>query len=292
MTLTWADPRRHLSGVGHPVAITGETAYFWFFAPAAVEVIVKVLDGRVANAHYWVFWGGLTDLGLRLTVRDKVTGATRTYETAPGTMVSAADTSALPFDAPTGALSAQQLRSFAMDREAFADHRDVERAAVVEPASATSLAPPVILDTPSALADAAASAGTPARNVSLPDTSVGPCSPPDPHVVHRPGVCLAGNRFEVEATWRDFAGRTGTAQGVELGDDSGWFWFFDRDNVELVVKVLDGRAVNGRFWVFYGALTNVEYDLVVRNASTGVTWTHHNPLGGFQSGADVDALQP
>jgi len=25
-----------------------------------------------------------------------------------------------------------------------------------------------------------------------------------------------------------------------------------------VIKVLDARAVNGRFWVFYGALSNVE----------------------------------
>jgi hypothetical protein len=266
LTLTWSDPRRHLSGVGHPVALTGETTYFWFFSAGQVEVIVKVLDGRAVNGHYWVFWGGLTDLGLRLTVRDTQTGATRTYETAPGTMVSAADTSALPPSAQSAAFSAQELQSFALDREAFAS--DV----AVEPAPA----PPVTRRRPS----------------SLPDTSVGPCTPFEPHAIPRPGLCLAGNRFEVEATWRDFAGRTGVAEGVELGDDSGWFWFFDRDNVELVVKVLDGRAVNGRFWVFYGALTNVEYDLVVRNAATGATWTHHNPSGRFASGADVDALAP
>ena len=209
-----------------------------------------------------MFWGGLTDLGLRLTVRDTQTGATRTYETAPGTMVSAADTSALPPSAQSAAFSAERLHSFALDREAFASEVDVA-------------APPAR-----------------PRASSLPDSAAGPCSPPELPVVPRPGLCLAGNRFEVEATWRDFAGRTGVAEGVELGDDSGWFWFFDRDNVELVVKVLDGRAVNGRFWVFYGALTNVEYDLVVRNAATGATWTHHNPSGAFASGADVDALQP
>ena len=87
-------------------------------------------------------------------------------------------------------------------------------------------------------------------------------------------------------------GSSGSGHRVPATDESGYFWFFDAANLELVVKVLDGRAVNGRFWVFYGALTNVEYDLVVRNAATGATWTHHNPSGVFASGADIDALQP
>ena len=28
----------------------------------------------------------------------------------------------------------------------------------------------------------------------------------------------------------------------------GYFWFFDPANVELAVKVLDGRPINGKFW--------------------------------------------
>jgi hypothetical protein len=39
---------------------------------------------------------------------------------------------------------------------------------------------------------------------------------------------------------------------VPLGADTGYFWFFEDTNVELVVKVLDGRAINGHTWVFYG----------------------------------------
>jgi hypothetical protein len=34
-----------------------------------------------------------------------------------------------------------------------------------------------------------------------------------------------------------------------------------RDAREVLVKVLDGRAVNGKFWVFYGALSNVRYSV-------------------------------
>ena len=75
-----------------------------------------------------------------------------------------------------------------------------------------------------------------------------------------------------------------------LTDDSGYFWFFDPANVELVVKVLDGRAVNGKFWVFYGALTNVEYDLAVTSTATGAVKTYHNPPFQFLSRADTAAF--
>lgn len=56
-----------------------------------------------------------------------------------------------------------------------------------------------------------------------------------------------------------------------------YFWFFHRDNLELVVKMLDGRIVNGRFWVFYGALSDVEYTLRVTDRVTGDVKAYDNP---------------
>jgi hypothetical protein len=116
-------------------------------------------------------------------------------------------------------------------------------------------------------------------------------------VVPGPGLCLQGRRFEVTTRWRDFAGNTGVGQGIALGDDSGWFWFFYPGNVELVVKVLDGRPVNGHFWVFYGALTNVEYELTVRHVLGDLGGAdgeaaYENLSGRFASHADVGALRP
>src|SRR4029453_19669463 len=73
-------------------------------------------------------------------------------------------------------------------------------------------------------------------------------------------LCLRDGRFAVEVDWhvpRD--GSSGKAPKVNATNQSGYFWFFDADNLELVVKVLDGRPVNGHFWVFYGALSDVEY---------------------------------
>ena len=67
-------------------------------------------------------------------------------------------------------------------------------------------------------------------------------------------------------------------------------WFFQPSNVELVVKVLDGRAVNGRFWVFYGALSNVEYTITVTDTVTGAVKTYFNPQGNLASVADTEAF--
>src|SRR4030095_4065074 len=82
-------------------------------------------------------------------------------------------------------------------------------------------------------------------------------------------VCLGGGRFKAQARWRDFKGRSGPGHAVALTGDSGYFLFFSPDNLELMVKALDGRALNDRFWVFYGALSNVEFELLVTDTETG-----------------------
>jgi ELWxxDGT repeat protein len=105
-------------------------------------------------------------------------------------------------------------------------------------------------------------------------------------------LCLGGGRFKVEAAWRDFAGNTGTGQAVPLSADTGYFWFFNPENVETVVKVLDGRGVNGHRWVFYGALSNVEYDLTVTDTETGLTRRYFNPAYQFASVGDTYGFGP
>ena len=66
--------------------------------------------------------------------------------------------------------------------------------------------------------------------------------------------------------------------------------FFTASNVETVLKVIDGRAVNGHFWVFYGALSNVQYTLTVTDTATGAVKTYTNPSGQFASVADTSAF--
>ncbi|HEY6554235.1 MAG TPA: ELWxxDGT repeat protein, partial [Vicinamibacteria bacterium] len=103
-------------------------------------------------------------------------------------------------------------------------------------------------------------------------------------------LCLNGGRFAVEAAWRDFQGNAGTAAAAPLTGDTGYFWFFDEKNVEVVLKVLDGQALNGKFWVFYGALSSVEYTLTVTDTQTGQMRTYRNPSGRLASVADTGAF--
>lgn len=73
----------------------------------------------------------------------------------------------------------------------------------------------------------------------------------------RTRIRLAGASFQR----RD--GSMGSASAKAITGDSGYFWFFEEDNVEVVVKVLDGCSANGMSWVFAAGLTNAETRLTV-----------------------------
>jgi hypothetical protein len=77
---------------------------------------------------------------------------------------------------------------------------------------------------------------------------------------------------------------------VPLTEDSGSFWFFSPNNLELMVKVLDGRFVNGHFWVFYGALSDVAYEITVTDTTTGQVRVYANAQGTVASRADTSAF--
>ncbi len=103
-------------------------------------------------------------------------------------------------------------------------------------------------------------------------------------------LCLNSGRFRVSVTWATTDGRSGQGQTIPLTSDTGHFWFFESANVELVVKVLDGRRVNGHYWVFFGALSNVHYTITVVDTQTGARRTYDNPQGTLASVADTEAF--
>ena len=92
-------------------------------------------------------------------------------------------------------------------------------------------------------------------------------------------MCLNGGRFRVEASFRTNTGLSGTAKAVKLTDDSGYFWFFNADNIELIVKVLNGCGVNNRYWFFAGGLTNVQVEIDVVDTLTAAQRQYVNPQG-------------
>ena len=105
-------------------------------------------------------------------------------------------------------------------------------------------------------------------------------------------LCLGqGGRFKAEINWQDFSANSGPGFTTGLGTrDTGSFWFFDPNNVEMVVKALDGRQVNDHLWIFYGSLTNVRFELTVTDTEAGLVKTYSNPAGNFASVGDTEAF--
>ena len=74
--------------------------------------------------------------------------------------------------------------------------------------------------------------------------------------------------------------------------DTGYFWFFSSNNVEMVVKTLNACGLPpGRFWVFAGGLTDVNVVMTVTDTQTGTVKTYTNPQGtAFQPIQDTSAF--
>lgn len=234
--VSWKNPFTGETGTGKTLPLTGDTGSFWFFDPANLELMVKVLDARGVNGYFWVYFGALSNVEYTLTLTDTATGATKTYHNAPFQLSSQADVTAFK-DSPSAAALA------------------AERAPLELKETATAEAIPSL-----------------------------PCIP-------TPTAFCARDRFLVEVSFIDPRnGTTGQGHATLLTDDTGVFWFFGPANLELMLKVLDGSAVNGHFWVFYGALSDVEYTITVTDTATGSQRTYHNPLHHLASGADLDAF--
>ncbi|HEY8184170.1 MAG TPA: hypothetical protein VII32_18150 [Thermoanaerobaculia bacterium] len=105
-------------------------------------------------------------------------------------------------------------------------------------------------------------------------------------------LCLNGGRFQVTTNWRTSDGTIGRGQAVTLSDDSGYFWFFGPNNVEVVVKALNAcSSPLPRYWVFASGLTDVQVDLTVTDTKNGTAKTYTNPLGRpFQPIQDTGAF--
>ena len=225
-SLHWEDSTGS-GGAAATTTLTDETGYFWFFQPDNVEVVLKVLDGRAINGHFWVFSASLSDVSYTLDITDLATQVTRTYRNEAG-----------------------HFRSFA-DTEAF-------------------------LGTGSGTTKPPAQAQAPASSATGCGGDL--------------ALCLADERFEVTVSWRGTDGQLGLGHPVPLTSDTGYFWFFNESNVELVLKVLDGRAINDAYWVFFAALSDVEYQVLVRDRITGRSRSYSNQRGVLASKGDTGAF--
>jgi hypothetical protein len=114
-------------------------------------------------------------------------------------------------------------------------------------------------------------------------TASGACEPSDTR------LCLDNRRFQVDVEWVSPTD-SGPGQVIPLTDQAAFFWFFEPNSVELAVKIVDGGSQNGNFWLFYGALTNVEYQITVTDSCTGAVQSYFNPQGMLTSTGDFAAF--
>lgn len=97
-------------------------------------------------------------------------------------------------------------------------------------------------------------------------------------------LCLQDGRFKVEVDWKDFKGKTGPGHAIPLAgkDDSGLFWYFSKENIELTAKILNGcgtGANGGHWWVFLSSGSTVEYTVTVTDTAMNRTKTYTNDSG-------------
>jgi len=229
--VSWKNPFEGQTGAGHSLPLTGDTGALWFFQPDNLELMIKVLDARLLDGHFWIFYGALSNVEYTITVTDTKAGKEKRYQNPAGQFASRSD-----------------ITTFA------------------DAGKSTSAAG----DVPLALPVETASAGCPSAAESL---------------------CLAAGRFQIQVDFTDpNTGLAGTGRALPLTADTGAFWFFGPENLELLIKVLDGRLVNGRFWVFYGALSDVAYTITVTDTETGKQKVYRNEHGHLGSRGDVDAF--
>ena len=105
-------------------------------------------------------------------------------------------------------------------------------------------------------------------------------------------LCLGdGDRFRVRINWETQQSQTGDGKKATLDtQDTGSFWFFEPNNIEMVIKTIDGRQDNGRLWIFYGSLTDVKFEMTVTDVETALIKIYTKPLGDFASVGDTNAF--
>jgi len=89
-------------------------------------------------------------------------------------------------------------------------------------------------------------------------------------------LCL-GRRFLATVSWlNQFDGSSGVGRAIPRSATTGFFSFGDPSNVELLVKTLDFGGVTK---VFYGELTNLQFNLTLTDTATGDVKTYSNTPG-------------
>ncbi len=96
VSLEFENPHSGLPESARALPQTADSGGFWFFAPANLEVLLKILDGTGFNDSYWIFFGSLSDVAFEFLVVETNSGRLRSYSNPAGTQASFGDIEAFP----------------------------------------------------------------------------------------------------------------------------------------------------------------------------------------------------
>lgn len=108
-------------------------------------------------------------------------------------------------------------------------------------------------------------------------------------------LCLGEGRYIVEVDWQNQHKEErpiGEGQFRRLGgsESTGFFWFFDPESIDLIIKIIDGSVLNDHVWVFFGGLSDVIYEMRVTDTLTAKTKTYKNLAGTVCGAPDTTAF--
>ena len=241
----------------HPASIGDAGAGYYFFDESNPELLVKVLDGCAINGHYWLFASAATDLNvsLRVTRRWPPSSPDDDFE----------------YEIPGGSFGLARIGD---ERLACEGGHGQVRAAAPPGAGIGSAAAFQGNDGETGaeygngygdgLEDAYKSGYDEGRRRGYWQAFDGWAVSrnnvrPEAHLVSAELQPWGGlGRFRVSARFDNDGWTQAKVHPAHFGNEAVAMYFFDQDNPELLVKILDGCAINGSYWLYVSAATDLD----------------------------------
>ena len=104
-------------------------------------------------------------------------------------------------------------------------------------------------------------------------------------------LSLLQGRFTVSVTWMaPLSTSAAAASAVQLSDGSGYFWFFDAEDVDLTIKMIGPLPNDLSYWFFAASGTNMQFTITVTDTWLGRTVTYQNPADLNQNFLDFTSF--
>ena len=255
---------------------------YWLFDPPNPEALVKVLDGRTINGHWWFDLAVASDLRTISVATHRgtgdewvaITGLGKDVFTTPGEAANRLVHCAFPATRADSTCAVSGYGTTISLRDAWDSSGRVPAGYFGESLASV------------AVRQLELEAG-PADRLFVPvQSSHSAANPSDDRLIRltAPSVAAAaspiqgarfGIRFSAKAndTWT-------TGKSANWSSDQGvLYWLFDPQNPEALVKVLDGRNLNGHWWFDLAVASDLHSVTRVTYGGTGDQWVVHTGLG-------------